>query len=81
MSQFIKGKLYHSFGDIGRTDFAGLLNFLGPKTLDEIQRNLESYEKDYKQTLHGLELFMLSARQEGLVDQNSDGEWILKSGL
>lgn len=56
-----------------------MLTSLGPKTLEEIQRNLESFEDDYEQTLQGLELFMLSARQEGLVDQNSEAKWMLLS--
>lgn len=57
----------------------GMLTSLGPKTLEEIQRNLESFEDDYEQTLQGLELFMLSARQEGMVDQSNDGKWSLLS--
>jgi hypothetical protein len=57
-----------------------MLTSLGPKTLEEIQRNLESFEDNYEQTLQGLEMFMLSARQEGLVDQSNEGKWTLLSG-
>ena len=57
-----------------------MLTSLGPKTLEEIQRSLESFEDNYKQTVQALELFMLSARQEGLVDQSSEGKWSLLGG-
>lgn len=80
MSQFIEGK-FNPSGVLKYTDSPlGLLTFLGPKTLEEMQRHLETYEEGYGQTLQALELFLLSARQEGLVDQNSDGKWNLLSG-
>lgn len=54
-----------------------MLTSLGPKTLQEIQRNLESFADDYGQTQEELEVFMQAVRQEGLVDQKNDGKWIL----
>jgi len=57
-----------------------MLTSLGPKTLEEIQRNLESFGDNYGQSIQALELFLFSARQEGLLDQNSDGKWGLTSG-
>lgn len=54
-----------------------MLTSLGPKMLDEIQRNLESFADDYAQTQDELGVFMQAARQEGLVDQKSDGKWYL----
>jgi len=59
---------------------SGMLTSLGPKTLEEIQRNLESFGDDYGQSIQALELFLFNARQEGLLDQSSDGKWGLKSG-
>lgn len=57
-----------------------MLTSLGPKTLQEIQRNLESFADDYTQTQGELEVFMQAVRQEGLVDQKNDGKWILLQG-
>lgn len=57
-----------------------MLTSLGPKTLQEIQRNLESFADDYAQTQDELEVFMQAVRQEGLVDQKNDGKWILVQG-
>lgn len=57
-----------------------MLTSLGPKTLEDIQHNLESLEDGYEQSLQALELFMLSARQEGLVDRDSEGRWNLSGG-
>lgn len=54
-----------------------MLTSLGPRTIDEIQRNLESFADDYSQSQEELGAFMQAVRQEGLVDQKSDGRWIL----
>lgn len=54
-----------------------MLTSLGPKTIDEIQRNLESFADDYEQTQEELGAFMHAVRLEGLVDLKSDGRWIL----
>jgi hypothetical protein len=54
-----------------------MLTSLGPKTAVEIQRNLETFHNSYNDTQPALELFLLSARQEGLVNQRSDGKWVI----
>lgn len=60
--------------------FLGMLINLGPKTVEEIQRNLEMFTDDYAQTQEELEVFMQAVRQEGLVDVKSDGKWVLMQG-
>lgn len=57
-----------------------MLTSLGPKTLHEIQRNLEMFTDDYAQTQDELEVFLQAVRQEGLVDLKNDGKWILLQG-
>lgn len=54
-----------------------MLTSLGPKTVEDIQRNLETFHNSYSDTQRALELFMMSARQEGLVNQTSDGKWVI----
>jgi len=60
-----------------QADALGMLTSLGPKTVEDIQRNLETFHNSYSDTQRALELFMMSARQEGLVNQTSDGKWVI----
>ena len=79
--QFIKGESETACLTRARlTTSTGMLTSLGPKTLQEIQRNLESFADDYAQTQEELEVFLQAVRQEGLVDQKNDGKWILLLG-
>lgn len=55
----------------------GLLLSLGPKTLDDIQRNLENFGEGYSHSMDDLRLFMQNAQHEGLVLAMSDGKWKL----
>lgn len=56
-----------------------MLTNLGPQTLDTIQRMMGLID-DYDQTRDDLGLFMAAARREGMVDQGSDGNWVLLEG-
>jgi hypothetical protein len=54
-----------------------MLTSLGPKTTDEIQRSLTGFANGYDQTQQDLEMFLVLAQGEGLVEQRRDGKWVL----